>query len=38
LLCIALFFAYCGAILALLGNVLFGFSGAIFERLRNPFY
>ena len=35
MLCIALFFAYCGAILALPGNVLFGYSGAIFERSRS---
>jgi hypothetical protein len=30
-------FAYCGAILALPGRV-FSYSGAIFERMKSPFY
>jgi len=38
LLCIALFFAYCGAILALPKAFFFGYSGAILERLRTTFY
>ena len=33
-----LIFAYCGAISALPDAFFFGYSGAIFERLRNPFY
>ena len=37
LLCIAFFFAYCGAIFALPGTFFFGYSGAIFERSRSPF-
>ena len=37
LLCIALFFAYCGAIFALPEAFYFGYSGAIFERSRSPF-
>ena len=32
-----LIFAYCGAIFALPEAFFFGYSGAIFERLRNPF-
>ena len=32
-----LIFDYCGAIFALLEAFFFGYSGAIFERLRNPF-
>jgi len=33
-----LIFDYCGAIFALPEAFFFGYSGAIFERLRNPFY
>jgi len=33
-----LIFVYCGAIFALPEAFFFGYSGAIFERLRNPFY
>ena len=33
-----LIFVYCGAISALPGAFFFGYSGAIFERLRSPFH
>ena len=33
-----LIFDYCGAISALPGTVFFGYSGAIFERMKSPFY
>jgi len=33
-----LIFDYCGAIFTLPEAFFFGYSGAIFERLRNPFY
>jgi hypothetical protein len=33
-----LIFDYCGAIFVLPEAFFFGYSGAIFERLRNPFY
>ena len=31
-------FDYCGAIFALPGAFFFGYSGAIFERMKSPFY
>ena len=31
-------FVYCGAIFALPEAFFFGYSGAIFERMKSPFY